>query len=65
MPEPGFGIENLPYRVVRRGENPPSPAVRLGNDAIDLHDLALQSVPARGPFPEPTPGLEPGAPFIA
>ena len=46
MPEPGFGIENLPYGVVRRGENPPSPAVRLGDDAIDLHDLALQSVPA-------------------
>jgi len=46
VPERGFGIENLPYGVARRGENPPSPAVRLGDDAIDLHGLRLQSVPA-------------------
>jgi fumarylacetoacetase len=46
VPEPGFGIENLPYGVVRRGAGPPSPAVRLGDDAIDLHGLGLRSVPA-------------------
>jgi len=46
VPEPGFGIENLPYGVVRRGEAPPRPAVRLGDDAIELHGLGLQSVPA-------------------
>jgi fumarylacetoacetase len=46
VPEPGFGIENLPYGVVRRGDGPPRPAVRLGDEAIDLAGLALQSVPA-------------------
>jgi fumarylacetoacetase len=46
VPEPGFGIENLPYGVVRRGDGPPRPAVRLGDDAIDLHGLGLESVPA-------------------
>jgi fumarylacetoacetase len=42
----GFGIENLPYGVVRRGDGPPRPAVRLGDDAIDLGGLQLRSVPA-------------------
>jgi fumarylacetoacetase len=47
VPEPGFGIENLPYGVVRRGDGvPPRPAVRLGDEAIDLHGLGLRSVPA-------------------
>ena len=46
MPEPGFGIENLPYGVVRRAGGPPRPVVRLGDDAVDLRDLGLRSVPA-------------------
>jgi fumarylacetoacetase len=46
VPEAGFGIENLPYGVVRRGDGPPRPAVRLGDEAIDLRGLALGSVPA-------------------
>ena len=46
MPEPGFGIENLPYGVVRRADGSPRPAVRLGDDAIHLHALGLGSVPA-------------------
>jgi fumarylacetoacetase len=47
VPEAGFGLENLPYGVVRRGAGaPPRPAVRLGDEAVDLRGLALQSVPA-------------------
>jgi fumarylacetoacetase len=53
VPEPGFGIENLPYGVVRHGDAPPHPAVRLGDYAIDLHALGLESVPD-GTFAGPT-----------
>jgi len=45
VPEPGFGIENLPYGVVRRPGEPPRPAARLGDEAIDLQALGLD-VPA-------------------
>ena len=46
MPEPGFGLENLPYGVVARDGAAARPAVRLGDHAIDLHGLGLESVPA-------------------
>ena len=36
----GFGIENLPYGVVRRGDGPPRPAVRIGEYALVLADVA-------------------------
>jgi fumarylacetoacetase len=47
VPEPGFGVENLPYGVVRQGGGPPMCAVRVGDDAVDLAGMALESVPAR------------------
>ncbi len=40
----GYGIENLPYGVVRR-DGALRPSVRFGDFAVDLHDLALESVP--------------------
>jgi fumarylacetoacetase len=36
----GFGIENLPYGVVRRGDGPPLPAVRIGEYALVLAEVA-------------------------
>jgi fumarylacetoacetase len=36
----GFGIEHLPYGVVRRPEGPPRPAVRIGEHALELALLA-------------------------
>jgi len=45
VPEPGYGVENLPFGVVRAGDAPPRPAVRLGDEAIDLDSLGLESVP--------------------
>ncbi|HEX2086842.1 MAG TPA: fumarylacetoacetase [Solirubrobacteraceae bacterium] len=52
MPEPGFGLENLPYGVVER-DGRARPAVRLGDYAIDLHALGLESVPAHA-FDQPS-----------
>ena len=59
MPEPGFGIENLPYGVVRFGNGATRPAVRLGDYAIDLHALGLESVP-EGTFAAVTDMSAPG-----
>ncbi len=36
----GFGIEHLPYGVVRRRGGPPRPAVRIGDQALQLTPLA-------------------------
>jgi fumarylacetoacetase len=47
VPEQGFGIENLPYGVVRRDGGPARPAVRFGDHAIDLHALGLESISPR------------------
>jgi fumarylacetoacetase len=52
LPEPGFGIENLPYGVVVR-DGVPRPAVRFEDGAVDLHALSLESVPP-GTFAGPT-----------
>jgi fumarylacetoacetase len=49
----GFGLENLPWGVVRRGDGTPRPAVRLGEEAIELEPLRLTSVPP-GTFDAPT-----------
>src|SRR5512133_3635190 len=50
----GFDHRNLPYGVVRPPGADPRPAVRLGDDAIDLRALAgLLDVPA-GTFDAPT-----------
>jgi fumarylacetoacetase len=38
--ESGFGLANLPWGVIRRGEEPPRPAVRIGDHAVELHRLA-------------------------
>ena len=32
----GFGLENLPYGIVRRAGEPPRPAVRIGDYALEL-----------------------------
>jgi fumarylacetoacetase len=45
LPEPGFGLENLPYGVVAQPGGAARPAVRLGDYAIDLHGLGVESVP--------------------
>ena len=55
----GFGIENLPYGVVRRGGAAPLTAVRIGAFALDLAAVAgtgLLAVPELDPgvFSEPT-----------
>ncbi len=34
--ESGFGLENLPYGIVRRAGEPPRPAVRIGDFALEL-----------------------------
>ncbi len=39
-PMAGFGIEHLPFGVVAPGGQDPRPAVRLGDDAVDLRALA-------------------------
>lgn len=52
----GFGLENLPYGVIRRPGGEPRAAVRLGDDALDLAAVAgagLLDVPA-GTFDGPT-----------
>jgi fumarylacetoacetase len=53
----GFGVENLPYGVVASAGGPPRPAVRVGDHALDLHQLAagglLAGVPAET-FAAPT-----------
>ena len=36
----GFGLENLPFGVVRHGGEPPRPAVRVGEHALVLRPLA-------------------------
>jgi fumarylacetoacetase len=55
MPDSGgFGIENLPYGVVQPAGGDARPAVRLGDDAIDLRAIAgLLDVPD-GTFDAPT-----------
>ena len=53
MPEPGYGVENLPYGIVRFGDGSPRAAVRVGDYAIDLDALGLQSVPD-GTFAQPS-----------
>jgi fumarylacetoacetase len=55
----GFGIENLPYGVVRAGDGPARPAMRVGDHALVLDELAtagLLDVPglAPGTFAGPT-----------
>ncbi len=55
--ETGFGLENLPYGVVRRAGAPPRPAVRVGDFALELRVLGdevfgasdLNPFLARGP----------------
>ena len=45
----GFGLDNLPYGVVQRGGEPPRPAVRVGDRALVLDQIArrgLLDVPA-------------------
>jgi fumarylacetoacetase len=37
--ESGFGLENLPYGVVRRAGEPPRPAVRIGDFALELRHV--------------------------
>jgi fumarylacetoacetase len=53
----GFGLENLPYGVIARAGQPPRPAVRVGDHALDLEALAaaglLSDIPA-GTFAAPT-----------
>ncbi len=34
--EAGFGLDNLPYGIVRRAGEPPRPAVRIGDFAVEL-----------------------------
>jgi fumarylacetoacetase len=53
VPEPGFGVENLPYGVVRFDDGAPRCAARLGDYAIDLDALGLESVP-EGTFAGPS-----------
>ena len=53
MPEHGFGVENLPYGVVRFPGGEARCAVRLGDFAIDLEALGLDSVPD-GTFAQPS-----------
>lgn len=55
----GFGIENIPYGVVRRRGGPPLTAIRIGAFALDLAAVAgagLLAVPELDPgvFSEPT-----------
>jgi fumarylacetoacetase len=55
----GFGIENIPYGVVRRSGGPPLTAIRIGAFALDLAALAgagLLAGPELDPgvFSEPT-----------
>ncbi len=55
----GFGIENIPYGVVRRSGGPPLTAIRIGAFALDLAVVAgagLLTVPELDPgvFSEPT-----------
>ena len=64
----GFGLENLPYGVVRRGDGPPRPAIRIGDYALVLAEVAdagLLDLPGltRGAFAGPTlnPFIELGA----
>jgi len=35
----GFGLENLPYGIVRRAGEPPRPAVRIGDYALELRHV--------------------------
>jgi fumarylacetoacetase len=49
----GFGIENLPYGVVRHRGGRPVPAIRIGTFALDLAAVASAGL-------LPIPGLEPG-----
>ncbi len=55
----GFGIENIPYGVVRRGGGAPLTAIRIGAFALDLAavaDAGLLTVPGLDPnvFSAPT-----------
>ena len=36
----GFGLENLPYGAVARGDGPARPAIRIGEQALILQPLA-------------------------
>ena len=36
----GFGLENLPFGAVARGDGPATPAVRIGDHALLLQPLA-------------------------
>jgi fumarylacetoacetase len=55
----GFGIEHLPYGVIRIGEGPPRPAVRIGDRALILAQLAAQGL--LDSVTEPEPGALRGA----
>jgi fumarylacetoacetase len=64
----GFGLENLPYGVVARGDGPGRPAVRIGDNALILEPLAeaglLGDLPPRvlaGPVLNPFLELGPPA----
>jgi fumarylacetoacetase len=56
----GFGLENLPYGVIARSGRPPRPAVRVGDHALDLAELAGAGLVSQVP-PETfaTPTLNP------
>jgi fumarylacetoacetase len=48
----GFGIEHLPYGVIRRPHGAPTVAVRIGEQALDLaalSDAGLLAVPGLSP----------------
>jgi fumarylacetoacetase len=51
----GFGIEHLPYGVVRARGGPPGPAVRIGDRALLLGPLAAQGLLDSSAGPDPAP----------
>jgi len=59
----GFGLENLPFGAVARGDGPATPAVRIGDHALLLQPLA--EVGLLGNLPPSTFGGPTLNPFLA